>query len=255
MSRLFVITGGGSGLGHALTKILVDAGHRVLIVGRTLEKLEQTKAYNKQKISYLQADISKASGRGQVIDYFSKDAKIDGLVHNAGIVEPLKPIKELSLEQWQHTQAINVEGPLFLSQGLLKKAVISKIIHVSSGARYIPMHSWSAYCTSKAALFMLYQCFKLEYPDTSFASVCPGIVDTPMMDTIRTTTTYPSDARSFYQGLYDKGELVTKEMAASFMAWLLLEVNQARFSESEWDIYDKSHHPYWAKGFNIPELE
>lgn len=254
MSLPFVITGGGSGIGRALTLALSHKGYPVIIIGRNQATLEETNQLSSNKVKIIVADIANEQGRNLVLRTLSAHKNLAGIIHNAGVVTPFKPIAELTLEDWRSVQAINVEAPLFLTQGLLTKLKGGRVVHLSSGARYLPLHSWSPYCVSKASLHMLWQCLQTEVSEVHFASVCPGIVDTPMMDTIRADKTMPKALSQFYQNLYENTQLVTPAMVASFICWLLLEVNDEMFGQQEWDIYDSTHHTYWAQNFVVPEL-
>jgi benzil reductase ((S)-benzoin forming) len=254
MTSPFVITGGGSGIGEALALELSKQGETVIIIGRRQSPLETTKAKAKGTLDIIQADVGSDQGRHTIKKALADYPSIKGLVHNAGVVTPIEPITNLTLTKWRQTQAINVEAPLFLTQTLLDQLEQQKVVHISSGARSIPLPAWAPYCTSKAALYMLWQCFKQELPTINFASVRPGIVNTPMMDTIRHNQLMPEPQRDFYQTLYDNEQLVSPEMVAKFISWLLLEVDSIRFNEQEWDIYDTTHHHEWAQGFKIPEL-
>jgi benzil reductase ((S)-benzoin forming) len=254
MQKFAIITGGGSGIGQAVAHNLSDHGLDVLIVGRRTKALEETKAHQPKRIQILQADVSSSSGREKLLAHVEKRKQIDFLIHNAGIVEPITPISDIKVSDWRKTQATNVEAPLFLTQGLLPKLKGGRVLHISSGLAHLPMSSWCSYCTSKAGLFMIYQCLKEEFGESvSFGSVMPGIVDTEMQAVIRHTDDTVASNIEFFRQLKDENKLLTSQTVANFLAWLLLSISAKRYAEQEWDIYDGAHHREWLpKGQSVP---
>ena len=129
-------------------------------------------------------------------------------------------------------------------------------MHISSGAAHKPIASWAAYCCSKAALYMLYECFKEEFQDIAFASVMPGIVNTNMQTTIRSSEAMISQDHQFFIDLKSNSKLIECQTVAKFLSWLLLKVKKQELRDKEWDIYDKSHHPCWvSENCVVPSLD
>jgi len=234
-----VITGGGTGIGKAIAYALADKGLNVLINGRRMEPLEQTAKYNAEKIKIVSADVSTEEGRDHIVAALPSNAKVKILIHNAGIITPLAPISELKLADFRQIQAINVEGPLFLTQALLAKLKGGRILHLSSGAAHNAYHSWSAYCMTKAALHMLYLCCNTELQkyDIITGSVRPGVVDTPMQAVLHDEKTKFPDQEYFRQ-LKKQNKLVSPEDVAKFICYLLFDTSREEFSSKEWNIRD-----------------
>ena len=112
-------------------------------------------------IRAITADVGKHEDR-QIIT-FQVQEPLHLLVHNAAVLGPVGPLLDVSLEDWRSHIALNVEGPLFLTQELLPKPVKgSRVIHSSSGAAHLVKKGTGLYCTSKAAFFMLGQILKDE---------------------------------------------------------------------------------------------
>lgn len=252
---MFVVTGGGSGIGRALACALAAQQNKVLVVGRREDALIETAAHFSE-ISYLAVDLSKSEGRARIAEHLKSVPKISGLIHNAGVIEPIAPIHALSEHDWQHNMAVNVFAPLFLTQALLNQLSGGRVLNVGSGAAYFPIVGWSAYCVSKAALSMLTRCWQLESDTVAFTSVMPGIIDTPMQSKIRQAVHMEPEKLQFFQQLKQKKQLISVETVALFLCWLLLEVSQAEYESKEWDIYDVTHHPRWlSPPHSIPPLE
>src|SRR5690606_9251492 len=90
------------------------------------------------------------------------------------------------------TVRVNTIAPMLLCQFVLQHYPLDRpltIVNISSGAGRRPIPGWAAYCTSKAALDMYSQTIYLEEKERNrnirVYSVAPGVVDTPMQETIR----------------------------------------------------------------------
>ena len=241
---MFVVTGGGSGLGKALAHALAIRNHSVLIIGRREHALIET-AHFSSLIGYLCADVATREGRQLVVERLDGEQLIAGLIHNAGIIEPIVPINTIDEVAWQQVMATNLDAPLFLSQLLQDKLMGGRVLHIGSGAAYFPVAGWAAYCVSKAALSMLTRCWQLECTDVSFASVMPGIIDTTMQAQIRNASSMDPDKIDFFKRLHDEAQLLSPETVAMFLSWLLLDINKEHYVSKEWDIYDQTHHHEW----------
>ncbi|AUH72081.1 SDR family NAD(P)-dependent oxidoreductase [Legionella sainthelensi] len=243
---MFVITGGGSGIGKSLAFSLAKRDQSVLIVGRRESLLRETAAMS-AKIHYLSADISTSEGLESIRNYLLEVPHIDALINNAGTLNPLTPLKEVELKDWQHTLNTNLNSALFLTQKLYSKLINGRVLNIGSGAAYFPIRGWAAYCVSKAALSMLTQCWQLESEDIAFASVMPGIIDTHMQVVARSNANPDYERIDFYQSLKDKNCLISPDTVAEFLTWLLLDIDKKTYVSKEWDIYDTEHHPAWLR--------
>lgn len=241
--EIIVISGAGSGIGQALAWRFAEANQSVLALGRRLSALEMTKKKNEKKITILCTDVSKEQDRKQIARWFSeKGYSLKYLIHNAAVLEPVDRLLNISLQQWREHMAVNVEGPLFLTQALLPFMNGARILHISSGAAHKPYSGWGAYCTSKAALHMIYQVLKeeLRSGNISVGSVRPGVVDTPMQDKVREADRNVFPALDKFIALKDEQKLYSPKRVADFIAHLLSNTTDGEFSEKEWDIRETS---------------
>jgi len=252
---VFIVTGGGSGIGRALAVALAARGKSVLIIGRHEETLAQTAGLS-PLIDYFCADVSLPDGRQQIKSRLQSVSVIHGLIHNAGIIDPISPAVDIDEASWRTCMATNVEAPLFLTQLLIDKLSHGRVLNISSGAAHVPIASWAAYCVSKAALSMLTRCWQTESTDVAFASVMPGIVDTNMQVKIRASKYTAPDKLEFFKRLKQNNRLVSPTTVADFLCWLLLDIDTSTYVSKEWDIYNTSHHSAWLIPPNIvPPLE
>lgn len=254
---MFIVTGGGTGIGRALSTFLANERDKeVIIIGRRTEPLVET-AQLSPRIQYLTADVATEEGRRGILKTIA-GRKLEGVIHNAGVISPIAALSQLDYEEWKEAFEINLHAPLFLTQALLPalQKHQGRVLMIGTGAAHFPVQGWAAYCSSKAALSMLTRCWQLECPEIGFASVMPGIVDTNMQALIRHTDQMAKDKRDFFQQLKDSHRLLKPEIVAQFLGWLLLDLDQEKFNLQEWDIYDQQHHRAWLKNPNdLPHFE
>jgi NAD(P)-dependent dehydrogenase (short-subunit alcohol dehydrogenase family) len=243
---MFVITGGGSGLGKALAVSLANRGKSVLIVGRRKALLHETATLS-PLIQYLCADVSNEEGRTLLQQHIAHIPQIKALVNNAGTLKPLVPLREMQSIDWHNTLNTNVDAALFLPQLMYDKLVDGRVMNIGSGAAYFAIKGWAAYCVSKAALSMLTKCWQLESDTVSFTSVMPGIIDTDMQTMARKGTNMDEEQTNFYKNLKFSNRLLSCDTVAEFLTWLLLEVDKETYISKEWDIYDTKHHKFWLR--------
>ncbi len=251
---MFIITGGGSGIGRALAVEIAKRGIDVLIIGRNEANLLEVASLHKN-IMYYVADVASQAGRLAIKDYL-QGKKITALINNAGIIQPIAKISDVTLDEWHHIMATNLDAPLFLTNLLRPNLLGGRVLNIGSGAAHFAVFGWAPYCVSKAALSRLTECLQLEEENIAFASVMPGIIDTAMQKEIRETSNMTEKKQHFFQKLYSDDKLIKPEVVASFLAWLLLEIDTEKYESQEWDIYDKAHHKYWLKQKqNVPYID
>lgn len=252
---MFVVTGGGRGIGKALAQALALRGKNVLIIGRQEASLIDV-ANSSELIDYLVADVSTPKGRECICNFLKDTPSIQALIHNAGIIEPIISIEKIEEAAWQKVMNTNVDAPLFLSQRLLKQLSQGRVLHIGSGVAYFPVVGMSAYCVSKAALSMLTRSWQLECQAPAFASVMPGIIDTDMQMVIRAAEYMAPEKQSFFRQLKQNNQLLSPETVGLFLCWLLLDIESTQYVSKEWDIYDTTHHVHWLpKTHVVPDLD
>ncbi|WNG40121.1 SDR family oxidoreductase [Archangium minus] len=186
--KVAIITGGGSGIGAAAAKVFVEQGAKVLIVGRSEEKLRKTmQDINHENLSYTVADVSKVEDTQLYVRHaVERYGGVDVLVSNAGTEGPYKHILEHTVEDFDQVIATNVRGTwLSVKYAFpeLQKRGGGSIILTSSivGVAGFPSHS--AYTTSKHAVVGMTRA--LAHDGAPFHirvnAVCPGVIDNDMM--------------------------------------------------------------------------
>ncbi|HBG30240.1 SDR family NAD(P)-dependent oxidoreductase [Candidatus Macondimonas diazotrophica] len=233
-----IVTGGSSGIGRALCAALAQRGFAVLAVARRASALQSLVEAFPGVIQAVVADVATPEGRDAVAAALGPDQPLRFLVHNAGTLEPIGPLTDLSVNALRAHFAVNLEAPLFLSQRLLPRLSGGRILHVSSGAAHHAYAGWGPYCMSKAALHMLYQTWREELADRAIrvGSARPGVVDTAMQSLIRSTPAARFPRVDRFERLHRDGQLRRPEDVARFLAWLLLALEDTAFDAAEWDI-------------------
>ena len=124
--RVILITGAGSGIGRALAMTCARHGAVVGLLGRTLSKLEslydEILAEKLAEPFIAQMNLLKAQGPQYFELAASIDAaygRLDGLVHNAGVLGQMSPIEHHDVGVWSETLHINLTAPFVLTQVLL----------------------------------------------------------------------------------------------------------------------------------------
>ncbi|MBP9706287.1 MAG: SDR family NAD(P)-dependent oxidoreductase [Oligoflexales bacterium] len=223
--NLALITGTSSGVGFACAEKFLAEDWCVLGVARKAVTL--TGEYY-----HFQSDLNKSSDRKKLIKenilpFLSNHYSQLVLINNAATLEPIKPLANLEINDFEKALSLNVVAPCHLIQLFLQSGKFDylTVINLSSGAAENAYASWTAYCTSKAALSMLSRCLVKEYQvarksrktNTGTLRVidyAPGIVDTPMQTLIRTQNKQDFPEVDKFIGLYTEKQLLSpKEVA------------------------------------------
>ncbi len=159
--RVILITGAGDGIGAALAKNVADCGARVLLLGRTVSKLETVydniEATGGLRPSIIEFDLETADGpmyQRLANSIESEFGVLDGLVHNAGILGEMSPFEHYDLTTWQTVMHVNLTAALAMTQVLLpvlKTSADPSLIFTSSGVGRQGRAYWGAYSVSKFA--------------------------------------------------------------------------------------------------------
>ncbi len=159
--KIIVVTGAGDGIGRVAAKTFAEHRATVVLLGRTLAKLE--KVYDEiEQAGGPQPAIYPINFEGAVEkDYRDlSDAlndefgRVDGLLHNASDLGERTPIANYAADAWLRVMHVNVNAPFMLTQALLpllERADHASIVFTSSGVAQKGRAFWGAYAASKAA--------------------------------------------------------------------------------------------------------
>lgn len=189
--RVILVTGAGSGIGRAAARQLAARGATVILLGRTIRKLEQ--AYD---------DIERAGGPKPAIypmnlegatpkDYAdlarvleAEFGRLDGLLHNAALFERLTPITNYDVELWYRTLQVNLNAPFLLTHallGLLNRSADASVVFTDDRVGEDGQAYWGAYAVAKGGARTLMKILANELETNTpirVNSVDPGQVRT-----------------------------------------------------------------------------
>lgn len=218
-----IVTGHTRGLGAALADGLLARGIRVLGLGRSAH----ASLAGRHATSFEQTVLDLADTAAiehwlatDALRAFTGDARCVILFNNAGTVDPIAPCGAQDAGAIARAIALNVAGPLMLANALASPHAANaeasrRIVHVSSGAARNAYAGWSVYCATKAALDHHARAVALDAPHgVRICSVAPGVVDTGMQATIRSTSVEQFPLRDRFEQLKQSGQLSTPESAA-----------------------------------------
>jgi NAD(P)-dependent dehydrogenase (short-subunit alcohol dehydrogenase family) len=184
--RVAVVTGGGRGLGRAMSVGLAHVGARVVLCGRTRNDLDATvdtiTAHGGEAVGVV-ADLGDVSSLGAVVQAaVERFGEIDVVVNNA--VDPgLALVEELTPEQFDRVFAVNVKGPVFLCNAALphlERSDHASIINVLSAALWIGGPTMGLYRSTKEALWGFTKVMAKEWAAKGIRvnGLAPGPFDT-----------------------------------------------------------------------------
>jgi NAD(P)-dependent dehydrogenase (short-subunit alcohol dehydrogenase family) len=196
-----LVTGASSGIGQAIAYAVAAMGGEVTALGRDRERLEATlaqlQAISPAAHAIAQADLTQPDGVDAAVAAIG--SPLHGLVHAAGISR-LSPFRQMTLAHLREVNSINVEGPLLLTQGILRRSLVApggSILFISSIAAHIGVPGVGAYSGSKAALIAATRCLAMEVAKRKIRANClsPSLVVTPLFELAMKTAGEESMAR------------------------------------------------------------
>lgn len=159
----------------------------VVAVARSEKDLQALEARFGNRVSAVVGDVADPETAQRAVSAALSFGSIDAVIANAGVLEPVAPLKNASVGDWQHAFSINVFSVVdLISRALphLRKSK-GKVIAVLLGASNTAYVGWGAYGLSKAALNHVILTLDKEEQDVSAISVAPGVVNTNMQLDIR----------------------------------------------------------------------
>lgn len=183
LGQVALVTGASYGLGRAITEELLKRGAKVMLTDIT-ERVETTTAElaaQELPVAHTLLDVTdRASVDAAVAQTVERFGKLDIFINNAGWSKVMKPILELTGEDWDAYMDINIRGNLFCiqaaAQAMIAQGHGGRIVAIASTAACKPYKRASAYCTSKSAIPMLTKAAALELGEFGITVNCvaPG---------------------------------------------------------------------------------
>ncbi len=173
--RIIMVTGAGSGIGRTAAKTFAAHGATIILLGRTISKLESV--YDEiEAAGHPKPAIVPLNMEGAAVKDYEEMAmtiednfgQLDGLLHNAAILGQRTPIEHYDAETWNKVMHVNATAPFLLSRALiplLRKSSDASVIFTSSSVGRKAKAYWGAYSVSKFALEGLSQLMADELDD------------------------------------------------------------------------------------------
>ncbi len=185
-----VITGASRGLGAGLAREFVLRGFKLGLCAR-----EQPPHVPGGPVLCAAVDVTEQAAVQHFADNVAERfGKIDVWINNAGVLDPIGPVRDLDAAAVRQHMEVNFMGVFHGTRAFLRHLHERKgsgiLINISSGAARNGYAGWGPYCASKAAVDLFTECVQLEEAAHGLKaySVAPGVIDTAMQERIRETS-------------------------------------------------------------------
>lgn len=183
VDKTILVTGASSGIGKATAIECSKQGAKVVLLGRNLERLNQTlEECAGMGHSVIQFDLSKID---KIAELITELPELDGIVHNAG-TNTKYLVKNISREKIDELFHTNYYAPVLITQLLLKNKKFKKnasMVFISSISASYASVSNALYASSKGALNSFVRCLAMELAPRGMRAnvIQPGVIDTPIL--------------------------------------------------------------------------
>lgn len=191
-NKVVLVTGAGDGIGKQAAFDYAKHGATVILLGRTVKKLEQTYddivAAGFPQPAIIPLDMLGATKQhyldmAETIE--GQFGRLDGVLHNAGLLGVLSPLDQIEEQAFDDVMQVNVKAQFLMTQALLpliKKAPQGRVVFTSSTVGHIGRAFWGSYAISKFATEGMMQVLTDELSDTAVRvnAINPGGTRTSM---------------------------------------------------------------------------
>lgn len=191
--RVILVTGAGDGIGRACALSFAAHGATVILLGRTLAKLEavydEIERTGGPQPAIIPLDLGvagEADYQQLAVTVEEQLGRLDGILHNAAVLGELTTLAQYEAGTWDHVMQVNLTAPFLLTQAmlpLLMRSPDASVVFTSSGVGRQPRAFWGAYGVAKAGLEALASTLADELANISnirVNTVNPGATRTNM---------------------------------------------------------------------------
>src|SRR5262245_38963890 len=187
--KVALVTGAGNGIGRAIARKMAQEGARIVVNDMHTPSGEVTVEEIKREggeARFCSADVSQEIEVRNLFSFVEQTyGALQVLVNNAG-VEVVKPVTEITEQEWDWIQGINLKGVFLCTKHalpLLERSGGGSIVNLASAAGVVGAALWSAYCASKGGVVLFTKAVAQEVKMAGKIRVnciCPMSVDTGM---------------------------------------------------------------------------
>lgn len=188
-NKIVFISGASSGIGQACAESFAQAGARMILCARNIEKIQEiaTDLHTKYQadILALNLDVRDKEAVECTVDALpAKWRKIDILINNAGLALGLDKLQQGDTDDWDAMIDTNIKGLLYLTRKIvpqmLKNGLNGHIINIGSVAGIHAYPGGAVYCATKSAVKVISDGLRMDVVDTPIrvTNIQPGMVET-----------------------------------------------------------------------------
>ena len=232
--KIALVTAGAAGIGRIIADDLLQQGAKVYVCDVSEDALAAFQAdYEGEKNAYAAlVDVSKANQVRSFINTI-KDShgSLDILINNAGIAGPVKPVEDVTVEEWQTTLSVDLDSVFYFTKfciPLLKESKEGVIINMSSNAGLSGLQLRSPYVAAKWAIIGLTKSWAMELGSYGIRvnALCPGSVAGPRIDGVikrdaQTRAVSENEIRKVYERQSSLRRFVNATDIANMVSYLV----------------------------------
>jgi short-subunit dehydrogenase len=190
-NKVFVVTGGGSGIGREMVLNLLKKGAKVAMVDIHEDAMKESRDLSgdlgKRTSLHVVNIADKVAVESLPDQVIAKHGQVDVVINNAGIIQPFVRVNDLSYDDIDRVMQVNFYGTLYMTKTflpLLLKRPEAHIVNVASMGGFLPVPGQSIYGAAKAAVKLMTEALQGELADTSVnvTLAFPGAIDTNIMN-------------------------------------------------------------------------
>jgi NAD(P)-dependent dehydrogenase (short-subunit alcohol dehydrogenase family) len=228
-NRCAVITGASRGIGAGLATRFAEQGLRLGLCARRDPAMPESDGVVARRVDMR----DEAAVEGFADEVAGRFGAIDLWINNAGVLEPVGPVRDTEVGAFREHIDINLTG-VFLGSRAYVRHVRSRegsgvLINISSGAAWGGYAGWGAYCAGKAGVALLTQCVALEEAAHGLRvhAVAPGVVDTEMQTMIRAASDEDFPMRERFAEMKEEDTFNTIDFVARHLLALAFDPDHA----------------------------